>query len=70
MASSLFGNNQNKNQMNNSSNIMQQFSKFKNSLGSQDPKAIIQNMLQSGQMSKQQFDQLSRTATQLQHMLK
>lgn len=50
-------------------NMMSQFNQFKNSF-SGDPKAKVQELLNSGQMTQQQFQQLSQAATQFQNMMK
>ena len=47
--------------MNNAMNLMQQFNDFRNNFQG-DPKQTVMNMLASGQMSQQQFDQLSQMA--------
>lgn len=36
---------------------------------SNDPKAMVQHLIQSGQMSQEQFQQFSQSANQLQNML-
>lgn len=50
--------------------MIRQFGEFKNSLGNQDPKTIVQGLLQSGRMSQQQFNELSETAKSLSQFLK
>lgn len=50
-------------------NFLQQFNQFK-SIFKGDPKQQVQNMLNSGQMSQSQFNQLSQMATQIQKSLK
>lgn len=50
-------------------NMMSQFNQFKNTF-SGDPKAKVQELLNSGQMTQQQFQQLSQAATQFQNMMK
>lgn len=50
-------------------NFIQQFNQFK-SIFKGDPKQQVQNMLNSGQMSQSQFNQLSQMATQIQKSLK
>lgn len=45
--------------------FLQRFLQFKNSF-SGDPKQQVQNMLNTGQMSQEQFNQLSQMATQIQ----
>lgn len=47
--------------------MLQKFMQFKNSF-SGDPKQTVQNLMASGQMSQQQFDQLAQQATQLQKL--
>lgn len=49
-------------------NMIGQFNQFKNNF-SGDPKAQVQQLLNSGQMSQQQFNQLSQMATQFQQMM-
>ena len=52
----------------NMQNFMNQFNQFRqNFIG--DPRQQVQQMLNSGQMSQQQFNQLSQMATQLQRMM-
>lgn len=67
MASSLFVN---PNPQSNVLGMLQQFAQFKQTMSGKDPQAIVQGMLESGQMTRQQFDQLSQMATQLQGILK
>ncbi len=50
------------------SNMMSQFNQFKNSFNG-NPKQIVMNMLQNGQMSQQQFNQLSSMSQQFMSML-
>ena len=45
--------------------MIQQFMQFKG-----DPKQEVQNLLNSGQMSQQQYNQLQGMATQFQNLLK
>ena len=58
-------------QINNNQNsinpMLQQFLNFKQSF-SGDPKQTVQNLLNTGMMSQQQFNQLAQQATQLQKM--
>ena len=50
---------------NNGGNFLQQLAEFRKALGGKDPQAIVQNLLNSGQMSQQQFHQLkAQTAIQ------
>lgn len=55
---------------NNGGNFLQQLAEFRKALGGKDPQAIVQNLLNSGQMSQQQFQQLKAQAEQIQSMLK
>ncbi len=55
-------------QTNSMMNMMNQFNQFRNTF-SGDPKQIVANMLQSGQMSKQQFEQLAQQANQFRNMM-
>lgn len=50
------------------SNMMSQFNQFKNSFNG-NPKQIVMNMLQNGQMSQQQFNHLSSMAQQFMNMI-
>lgn len=50
-------------------NMMGQFNQFKQTFRG-DPKAQVQQLLDSGQMSQQQFNQLSQMATQFQNMMR
>ena len=52
----------------NMQNFMNQFNTFRNSFQG-DPKQQVQELLNSGQMSQSQFNQLSQMATQLHSML-
>ena len=54
----------------NGGNFLQQLAEFRKALGGKDPQAIVQNLLNSGQMSQQQFQQLKAQAEQIQSMLK
>lgn len=49
--------------------FINKFNQFKKMFNG-DPKQQVQSMLNSGQMSQQQFNQLSQMATQMQKMLK
>ena len=57
-------------QQNNSANALQQFQKFKQQMAGKDPKAMIEELLRTGKMTQQQFDQLSQQAKQLAQFLK
>lgn len=55
------------NNQNSTNPMLQQFLNFKQSF-SGDPKQTVQNLLNTGMMSQQQFNQLAQQATQLQRM--
>jgi predicted NAD/FAD-binding protein len=57
-------------QQNNSANVLQQFQQFKQQMAGKDPKAMIEELLRTGKMTQQQFDQLSQQAKQLAQFLK
>lgn len=50
--------------------MVQQFAQFKQQLRGQDPRAVVNQLLQSGRMSPQQFEQLKQQASALQSILK
>lgn len=50
-------------------NMMSQFQQFKQNY-SGNPQQQVQQLLNSGQMSQQQFNQLSTMATQFQNMMR
>lgn len=52
------------NPMGNMNNFLTQFNQFRNSF-SGNPEAQVKQLLQSGRMSQEQFNQLAQTATQL-----
>lgn len=49
-------------------NIMNQFKQFKQNFQG-DPRQRVQQLLDSGQMTQQQFNQLSQAATQFQQLM-
>ena len=49
--------------MNNPMNMMQKFIEFKNNFQG-DPKTAVMNLLNNGQMSQEQFNQLQNMANQ------
>ena len=49
-------------------NMMRQFEQFRQSF-SGDPKQAVQQLLNSGRMSQEQYNQLSQMATQIQRMM-
>lgn len=59
----------NKPQQNNMQGMMQQFNAFRRAFRG-DPKAEVQRLLNSGQMSQEQYAQYSNMARQLQQILK
>lgn len=58
MASSLF-----QNQQNQKNNLISQLNQFQKMVGSKDPKQMVQDLIQSGKMSQQQFERLGQQAT-------
>ena len=54
--------------MNNMMGLMQRFQQFRNSFQG-DPREQVQQLLNSGQMSQEQFNQLSQMASQFQNMI-
>lgn len=63
MASSLFGQN------NNTMNLINQFAEFKKQFNG-NPKTMVEELLKSGKMTEEQFNQLKAVADQLQGILK
>ena len=57
-------------QPSNPMNMIQQFAEFKRQMAGKDPQAIVQQLMQSGRMSQQQFDQLKQQAMSLQQILR
>ena len=57
-------------QQNNSANILQQFQQFKQQMAGKDPKAMVEDLLRSGELTQQQFEQLSQPTKQLLQFLK
>ena len=53
---------------NNMQNLMQKLNQFRQSFQG-DPKQQVQQLLNSGKMSQNQYNQLSQMATQIQNML-
>lgn len=53
----------------NIANLMSQFQQFKSQFQG-DPKAQVQELLNSGKMTQDQFNQLSNMASQFQNMFK
>lgn len=56
------------NQQNNMLNILQQFNQFKNNFQG-DPRQKVQELLNSGQMTQDQFNQLYQMANQFKQFM-
>jgi UDP-N-acetylmuramoylalanine-D-glutamate ligase len=75
MASSLFGNAANamRSQLNGQQNPLQmisQFAEFKKSMQGKDPQAMINQLISSGKMSQEQFNNLAEQAKAFKSLLK
>ena len=57
------------NQTNNMSNLISQFNQFKSTFTG-NPEQRVKQLLQSGQMTQEQFNQFAETANQLRSLLK
>lgn len=68
MNNSLF-NDFNQGPMNQMGNFINQFNQFRQTFMG-NPEAQVKQMLQSGQMSQAQFEQLAKTANQLRQLIK
>lgn len=55
--------------INNNNSMLQQFMEFKKNFTG-DPKQIVQQMLNSGKMTQNQFNDLANRATQIQKMFR
>ena len=55
---------------NNPVQMLQKFSEFKNSMQGKDPEAMVNELLRSGKMSPQQFEQLKVQAQSFMSLLK
>ena len=55
---------------NNPMQMMQQFAQFKEQLRGKDPQAMVMQLLSSGKMTQQQFNELQQQAKMLQSILK
>ena len=64
-----FKNNTANNPMNNFSNFIDQFNKFKSNFQG-DPRSQVQYLIDSGAMTQDQFNKLSEIAKQLQGMMR
>lgn len=51
-------------------NMMQQFQQFQQQMVGKDPQAIVMDLLNSGKMSQQQFEQLKVQAQQMEKFLR
>lgn len=49
-------------------NMMQQFQQFMNQMKGKDPNAVIQDMIQSGKITQDQYNQARQQAQQMQGM--
>ena len=49
-------------------NLMQQFQQFMNQMKGKDPNAVIQDMMQSGKITQDQYNQARQQAQQMQGM--
>ena len=50
--------------------MAQQFAQFKRIMQGRNPQQMVQNLLQSGQMTQAQFEQLKQQASELQKILR
>ena len=50
--------------------MMQQFAQFRRMMQGRNPQQMVQNLLQSGQMSQAQFEQLKQQASELQKIIR
>ena len=50
--------------------MMQQFAQFRRMMQGRNPQQMVQNLLQSGQMTQAQFEQLKQQASELQKILR
>ncbi len=55
---------------NNPMQMLQQFAAFKRQMQGKNPEAIVKDLLASGKMTQEQFDNLKRQAQSLQNFLK
>lgn len=58
------------NQPNNPMDMLKQFSQFKRDMQGKNPQAMVDQLLKSGKMSPQQFEQFKQQAAQFQNLLK
>lgn len=64
----IFGNTPNNGPFSNMNNVINEFNKFQSTFQG-DPKQQVQDLLNSGKMSQEQFNQLSSMAQMLQPFL-
>lgn len=64
----MFGNQQNPGPFGNFNNMLNEYNKFRQTLQG-DPRQQVQDLLNSGQMSQEQFNQLSQMAQTFQMLL-
>ena len=50
--------------------MMQQFAQFRRMMQGRNPQQMVQNLLQSGQMTQDQFEQLKQQAIELHKILR
>ena len=65
---SMFGNRQMPGPFSNINNVISEYNKFRQTLQG-DPRQQVQDLLNSGQMSQEQFNQLSQMAQTFQMLL-
>lgn len=51
-------------------NMIQQFNQFRQQMSGKDPQAMVMDLLNSGKMTPQQFEQLKAQATEMQKFLR
>ena len=66
----MLGQSQKQSMNSNPAQMLQQFAQFKQQMQGRDPKALVEQLLASGKMTQQQFDQLKQQAQMLQGFLK
>ena len=66
----MLGQSQKQSMNSNPMQMLQQFAQFKQQMQGRDPRAMVEQLLASGQMTQQQFDQLKKQAQMLQGFLK
>jgi len=55
--------------MNNMMQFMQSFNQFRQSMQGQNPDQIIQNLMQNGRLTQQQYEQARQQSLQIQKMM-